>query len=633
MRNRYIPRPMHLRGAKLFVVWMGLWLVGVGQAQAMYYAIPYVRGGLDYSLDTWGYGSKLGVLEVTISNNYNGIQFYNNAPEHGLQTFQSVQNFSGFDLSTDDDAHGTLVAHILDNLFTFNNVTNVPYAQAWAFSPYSVGIAPRATYYGALFDGGDTKSAFLSLNTSLASLILTNHVQAINNSWGGAVPSSVFLDGMGDMPLLMDEYVGYRGKTNGTAGAYRDVLVVMAAGNTGGLLNQPADAFNVLSVGALDCGNTASNYIDDPTRKPIPSIVDFSSKLPLANGRCGVDVVAPGTWIAVLDTMTVGLNATNALVYQNISGVLGSGTSFAAPLVTGLAGILYGAPNHPQNSSETWISVNTATLKGTVFNSDHKLIKALIINGADRIAGCDSNGLAQSVWQPGEISVGGDGVTNSIHPLNYAVGSGQANALESYLNYYEVSNRFWDVNTVVGNNTTNIYTYGEGKFTRTADSSEPKLRLTATLVWDRRVDYTVNTDTNDLNNLGSLSLLDTNLLSNLDLVFQEETAPGVWTDLYRSISTVDNVEYITLDEISAYANYRLDVIANSLVDPVGGEEYALVVSYLPVPEPSTIALTGLFSLLAFARRRWTRDRRACSGASVATLLRRRAPAPRHTENW
>ena len=521
------------------------------------------------------------------------------------------------------------MAHILDNMFTYDNQTNVPYGSLdlystnWNITTWSLGMAPRANYYGAVFDGNDTKSAFLSLNTSLTALIATNHVQAINCSWGGPVSSATNLDGMSDMSLLMDENIGYHGKTNGTTGAYHDVLMVMAAGNTGALLDQPADAYNVLTVGALDCGNTTTTYIDDPTRSPIPRVVDFSSKLPLANGRCGVDVVAPGTWIAILDTFTVGTDASSNLVIKNISGVLGSGTSFAAPLVTGLAGLLYGAPNHPWDNTESIISVSTTTAKGSPFLTDHKLMKALIINSADKIAGCDFNGVAQSTWQPGLITVGLDGVTNSIHPLNYAVGSGQANANEAYLSYYEVSNRFWDVNMLNVNGQTNFYVEGEGKFVN-SDPSYPSLRLTATLVWDRHVDYTVNTDTNDLYNLGSL--LDTNMLSNLDLVLQEETANGGWADLYRSVSTVDNVEQIYMDNLSATNIYRLDVIATSLVDPVGGEQYALAVSFLPIPEPSTVALTLALLGAGYARRRWQYHHR---NASVATRSRSRP----YRESW
>jgi hypothetical protein len=582
--------------------------------RAMNYAVPYVREGLEYSLDTWGYGATLGLLEV--NNGDNAILTYSNAPEWGLQTFRDVQDFSGYAPITNDSAHGTLVAHILDNMYSFNDQTNIPYGalnlQTDYITTWSLGMAPRASYYGALFDGNDTKSAFLSLNSSLAYLTGTAHVQAINNSWGGAVNQASDLNGLGDYALLMDEYTGYHGKTNGTTGAYRDVLMVIAAGNSGALLGTPADAYNGLTVGALDNGNHTSTYLDDPTRAPIPVVADYSSKWPLANGRCGVDVVAPGTWMAIVENFTVGTD-NGSLVLKNLTGVLGSGTSFATPLITGLAGILYGAPDHPLDNTENLISVSTATLKGTPFSTDHKLIKALIINSADKIAGCDSNGVAQATWQPGEISVGLDGVTNSIHPLNYAVGSGQANANEAYFSYYEVSNRFWDVNMLNANGQTNFYTYGQDKFVN-ADLSSPALRLTATLVWDRHVDYTVNIDTNDLNNLGTL--LDTNLLSNLDLVLQEESAPGVWADLYRSISTVDNVEQIYMDELSATNSYRLDVIATSLVDPVGGEQYALVVSYLPIPEPATAALTGLCALGALARRRWLRRRGSLpSGAS------------------
>ena len=598
--------------------------------RAMNYAVPYVREGLEYSLDTWGYGSTLGLLEV--NNGDNAILTYSNAPEWGLQTFRDVQDFSGYTPTVDDSAHGTLVAHILDNMYTYNSQTNIPYGalnlMTDNITTLSLGMAPRASYYGALFDGSDTKSAFLSLNSSLAYLTGTAHVQAINNSWGGTVTQASDLNGLGDYALLMDEYTGYHGKTNGTTGAYRDVLMVIAAGNSGALLGTPADAYNGLSVGALDSGNHTSTYLDDPTRAPIPRVVDFSSKLPLANGRCGVDVVAPGTWMAIVENFTVGTDNGN-LVLKNLSGVLGSGTSFATPLVTGLAGILYGAPDHPVDNTESLISVSTATLKGTPFNTDHKLIKALIINSADKIAGCDSNGVAQAVWQPGEISVGLDGVTNSIHPLNYAVGAGQANGYEAYFSYYEVSNRFWDVNMLNANGQTNFYTYGQDKFVN-ADLSSPALRLTATLVWDRHVDYTVNTDTNDLNNLGTL--LDTNLLSNLDLVLQEETAPGVWIDLYRSVSTVDNVEHIFMDELSSTNIYRLDVVASSLVDPVGGEQYALVVSYLPIPEPTTAALTGLFALGALARRRWLRRRGALPSGDSQEPARPRL-ASRATEAW
>ena len=563
-------------------------------AQAMNYAVPYVRHGLGDSLDTFGYGSTLGLLEM--NNGNNNINIYSNAPNWGLQTFQAVEDFSGYPATTDDSAHGTLVAHIMDNMFSYNDQTNVPYAQCLYFTTLSVGMAPRAQYYGALFDGAGTKSAFLTLNGALSYLTATSHVQAVNNSWGGTVSQASDLNGMSDISLLMDEFTGYYGKTNGTTGAYRDVLMVVAAGDSGGLLSAPADAYNVLTVGALDSGNPSSTNLDDPTRAPIPRVAGYSAKLPLADGRCGVDVVAPGTDLAILENFTVGAAGTNTL--KTFTGAQGS-TSFATPLVTGEAGILYGAPDHPWDASESVISVSNTTVKGTSFSTDNKLIKAIIINSADKIAGCDSNGVAQSTWQPGLITVDSGGVTNSIHPLNYAVGSGQANAQEAYNTYYEQSNRFWDVNMLSTNGQINYYTEGQGKFINTSPGL-PTLRLTATVVWDRHVDYNVNTDTNDTSTLGTL--LSTNLLSNISLVLQQETAPDTWIDIYRSISTNDNVQQIYMGNLSSTNTYRLEVIADNLVDQTLGEQYALAVSYMSIPEPSTMAL-AMLALSGFCLRR------------------------------
>jgi hypothetical protein len=235
--------------------------------------------------------------------------------------------------------------------------------------------------------------------------------------------------------------------------------------------------------------------------------------------------------------------------------------------------MLYGAPYHPWDTSESIISVSSTTLKGTPFSDDHKLIKAIIINSADKIPGLDANGNPQSTWQPGLITVGLDGVTNSIHPLNYAVGSGQVNAQEAYYTYYELSNRFWDVNLMTNTGQQVFYTEGQGKFIN-ADPTQPDLQFTATLVWDRQVDFTVNTDTND----PTLGTLDNCLLSELDLILQQETSSNTWFDIYRSVSTNDNVQQIYLDNLPSTNTYRLEVVATDLADPATGEQYALAVS-------------------------------------------------------
>jgi hypothetical protein len=604
---------------------------------AINYSVPYVRGALTYLAPDWvnGYGAVIGELEVRNAEG-NGIDGFDGhrhlalGPDiaNGQYGFQDVKDFCTGDPVTGNPAdsffHGTFVAGIMANNASLTlDGTNVPFS----------GVAPGAKYYGAIFAGAGDKASTLTLNSSLYYLTQTVGARAINSSWGGDISNATLLDGSTFVEsLLMDEYAGYYGKTNGTTGRYLDTLMVIAAGNSGSLLGAPADSYNGLAVGALDVLNPAATGLADPGRVPVSRVASYSAWQPLANGRCGVSIVAPGTalWsdLALNVAESWGFPAASA---DSIVAGTADGTSFAAPHVTGVAALLYGvaAPVTNDYGGGLIFVTQPNSAKGTLLDSDHKLIKAVLLNSADKIAGCDSNGVTQALWQPGEISVGVDGITNSIHPLNYAVGSGQVNAPESVYSLQEVSNRFWDVSVLTADNPTNLYVYGQDKFI-TFEPYAKGLRLTATLVWDRRVDYIVDTNTNT-ETIGSL--LDTNLLSNLDLILQEETAPGVWADIYRSISTEDNVEQIYMDYLSATNHYRLDVIANYLVDPVGGEQYALAVSYLPIPEPSTAALAGLCALAALARRRWRgRQRDDAEPADGALTLRARA-VPRCSEKW
>jgi subtilisin family serine protease len=94
--------------------------------------------------------------------------------------------------------------------------------------------------------------------------------------------------------------------------AERGILVVTSAGNEGNLawrkITFPADARNVLAVGAV-------NVLND--------LAGFSSRGYSADGRVKPDLVAMGS-----GTATWGVRDTLSL---------GSGTSFAAPIVSGLA--------------------------------------------------------------------------------------------------------------------------------------------------------------------------------------------------------------------------------------------------------------------------------------------------------
>ncbi len=96
--------------------------------------------------------------------------------------------------------------------------------------------------------------------------------------------------------------------------AQRGITVVTAVGNLGpnrGTLETPADGDSVIAVGAEDSSGTTAL---------------FSSRGPTADGRIKPDLMAPGVSVAVI-------NAQGGLVFS-------SGTSFATPLIAGVAALI-----------------------------------------------------------------------------------------------------------------------------------------------------------------------------------------------------------------------------------------------------------------------------------------------------
>ena len=564
-----------------------------GRAWGINYSVPFVRDGLLYfnadgTVGVAGYGAIVGEIEVrgAEGNGIDGFDGHRQSglgpnpgdPGYGEYGFINVVDYSGSNDPSDNYFHGTFVAGIMASEYTsVTSGTNT--------GPF-LGVAPFAKYYGAVFSGAGDKAGFLSLNSSLNYTLLTEGASVANNSWGGTVTSAADLDGNSADSLLMDEYVGYAGKTGGTTGGYSDKLLVIAAGNngeSGGLLDQPADSFNGLTVGALNVADPSATGLFDPGRMPVDQIAPYSSWAPLANGRAGVDVVAPGT--NIWSTLAINYTGTNGLV----AGVA-SGTSFATPHVTGVAALLYGGAVY---------GLGGVSAKGTLLSTDHKVIKAIIINSADKIPGLDAKGNAQATWEPGEVTTT-DGVPNAIAPLNYAVGSGSVNGNSAYMDYDEEGNSFWDLNTVPATGDDIYYTFGIGKFS-TSDPTELLSGLTATLVWDRHVDFTVDMSS-DPDTFGTVTK---NLLSDLDLILQEEVAPDDWEDVYMSGDTGSTVDQIYLPQLTGTAPYRLDVHGGNVADPsTNGEQYALAVTFTTVPEPGAgwMAAVGAVLLLGSVRR-------------------------------
>ena len=125
-------------------------------------------------------------------------------------------------------------------------------------------------------------------------------------------------------------YADMDGKTGKATKAYnfafdRGVVTVSSAGNEGIYpwyhITTPADAFNVISVGGVSSSN---------------NLVSFSSRGPTADGRIKPEVVAQA-----INVYTANHNKPDYKTTQ--------GTSFAAPAVAGVAGMLLSAYPHLNN--------------------------------------------------------------------------------------------------------------------------------------------------------------------------------------------------------------------------------------------------------------------------------------------
>lgn len=201
--------------------------------------------------------------------------------------------------------HGTMVFSIIGS--------NVP--------GEFIGTCPKANFM--LLRSEDTSTEFVleEFNwASAAEYADSMGVDVINTSLG----YNRFTDSSQDY-----SYSDLDGNTSTIARAAdlassKGILVVVSAGNEGAnswhYITTPADADSVLTVGAVDSNE---NY------------AALSSTGPTPDGRIKPNIVAQGSGATIYN--------------QNGNIISGSGTSFAAPIITGLAACLWQA--HPDLSN------------------------------------------------------------------------------------------------------------------------------------------------------------------------------------------------------------------------------------------------------------------------------------------
>lgn len=323
----------------------------------------------------------------------------------------------------------------------------------------------------------------------------------------------------------------------------RGVIVVGSIGN--GLaaehpLLYPGAAANLIGVGVVD-----SVRSDDPAIKAAHfglAYPEHSSCGPTRDNRCKPDLVAPGNCL-VADA-----------VDENLYDLPGNWSSFAAPVVAGIAGQLV---QKAKDTPRLAMAVSP--------EAGGRVIKALLMNSATKLPH----------WHKGRLTPEDDRVV----PLDYAQGAGLANAVEAYQQLVTgrqqpgmVQRRGWDLNTLdTQRNVARAY-----RFTM---RDLPQATVTCTVVWNRRY-----ADPLDLE-----SVEQPDLRLELLAVVSADRSQDVLIDV--SDSPVDNVEHLYCQTRPEYRHYELVVMLNedSLPADFAEERYAISWSALePGGEPGIL---------------------------------------------
>ena len=482
----------------------------------------------------------------------------------GHESLGHVGTFShhpdAFGTTTNDlvDRHATWVAQMIGGRTTF----------PLPGSEYQRGISPSATLQsGAIattWNGGAYSTSF-GINANSFSTPLVNYfgsADVINSSWGFSDP-----DGNSAFTVAMD----------GLADMNPNTTFVVSAGNSGpgaNTVGAPGAGYNAITVGALQ-NDGANNY---------NTIAGFSSRGPqdysdpvnglAAGARAAVDITAPGASLtaAYYGGQTGGNNSGLAGSPSGPAGGPGfysggiQGTSFSSPITAGAATLINSA------------SYNTPALAGNPASRDARVVKAVLLNSADKVPG----------WDNGQVPhPNGNGGVFTTQSLDFTYGAGALDIDQAYQQY--IGNTTKDVpGTPVGNqgfvdpvgwdfgsvqaSTDNIYPIAQPlvagtDFTVTLDWFRDRTFIPATFT-------TVDTAQADL---------DVRLV---------ETATG--NVISESISALDVVEHLHFT-IPSTAHYQIEVeFFGNVFGSLNSEEYGLAWFGTAVPEPSSLMLAIAF---------------------------------------
>lgn len=438
------------------------------------------------------------------------------------------------EVATPNTAHGTLAGAtvtVLDPPAVGDHATGVAsliVGRRTAAGGNFQGVATGARLWSANCGVGGGAQVGL-LKTVMDWQLTAPRAAVVNHSWGRNWDRSTALiretfsriiDDSTNKGQLQVVAAGNEGSETGTGG------------NSTGNLSYPGYSYNALTVGATGAAGTWDRVAN------FSSVTQANAnKVPTA--RLKIDVVAPG----------VGIK-------QAVGGANGfaseDGTSFAAPITTGVAALLH----------------EHGTTKG--FSRDPRLLRAVIINSANKTVR-NTSGIR---WDQ-EFKADAQGV--AANRTSNESGAGMLDAMEAYTQYDAGRSRAytknggdfagagfakatgWDVDTAAAGAVGNVYV--------TQNALRKGTYLTATLTWNRDVD---SSDPDPLKwTYGDLAQLDLEVRGYLSLGGQVSVSNFGGNDANLNGTSQHNVT--KLDD----RNRRVIRVSYRDTSPVNNTAYAL----------------------------------------------------------
>ncbi|MFI4911217.1 MAG: PEP-CTERM sorting domain-containing protein [Sedimentisphaeraceae bacterium JB056] len=457
-------------------------------------------------------------------------------------------------------------------------------------NPAYNGIASQATLYsGAVATAFGESGSFSVSDQSVYNGYSqyygdSKNISVINSSWGGSTYRTT-------SGLIIDA-LAYNNTTT---------LQVFSAGNSGPAENTvSAPGVNSLVVGASANGNETANsstFIPPTEFNTYDKLASFSSIGPsnwtffrveedgtqnlygqLA-ARASVDLIAPGSYIATTGDMT---GSSSSSVF---------GTSYSAPITAGAAALMvdYANQNFTGNTHSEAI--------------DARVLKATMMNSCDKNEGWDN---MQSV-----VSIDGRDVIGTGYALDFKTGAGVLNMENAYSQYTQGQTGIegtsdgsgfyvqaelsgWDLGKVSLDGSNAGY-YNDMNNMYVFEDLTASYHLTATLSWFRATEqYMDDVEAAFVGNDLYEADLDMGIYYYDDLVSD-------WVLMAVSASSFSLTEHLdfTFDAEGDYAIgvlYEGNAFDNTLAD-IFSEDYALAWNLEEVPEPITLALIGLGSIM------------------------------------